>query len=140
VFNIEALLEESMRKGEWEGLMTGAARQVTLFVRRTCWTSVLALSVVLAGCAGDSATGRHVVLATTTSVGNSGLLDAVLPPLQHEHGLQVRSHLVGSGLALRMLERGDADIVVSHSPEAEALGRVMRRSFSTGSVTAAAGS
>jgi tungstate transport system substrate-binding protein len=71
-----------------------------------------------------TATGRHVVLATTTSVGNSGLLDALLPPLQHEHGLQVRSHLVGSGLALRMLERGDADIVVSHSPEAEAMQRI----------------
>jgi tungstate transport system substrate-binding protein len=100
--------------------MTGAVRQVTRFVRIACRTSVLALSVVLAGCAGDSATGRYVVLATTTSVGNSGLLDALLPPLHQDEGLQVRSHLVGSGLALRMLERGDADIVISHSPAAEA--------------------
>lgn len=80
----------------------------------------LPLVLALASCGSGQPTSRHVVLATTTSVGNSGLLDALLPAFQQQRQLQVHSHLVGSGLALRMLERGDADIVISHAPAAEA--------------------
>lgn len=60
-----------------------------------------------------------LVLATTTSVGNSGLLDALLPAFEKRHGLPFRVHLAGSGLALRMLDRGEADLVISHAPAAE---------------------
>jgi tungstate transport system substrate-binding protein len=74
--------------------------------------------LVLASCADRT---RYIVLATTTSIGNSGLLDALAPALQREHRLEVRAHLVGSGLALKMLERGDADVVISHAPAAEAV-------------------
>jgi tungstate transport system substrate-binding protein len=76
--------------------------------------------LVLASCADRQPT-RYIVLATTTSVGNSGLLDALSPAFQREHRLQVRAHLVGSGLALKMLEQGDADVVISHAPAAEAV-------------------
>lgn len=75
--------------------------------------------VVVVGCAGCGAQSRQIVLATTTSVGNSGLLDVLVPLLQHQRGLSMRAHLVGSGLALKMLERGDADVVISHAPSAE---------------------
>jgi tungstate transport system substrate-binding protein len=77
------------------------------------------LVAVVVGCAGCGAQSRQIVLATTTSVGNSGLLDVLVPLLQHQRGLAMRTHLVGSGLALKMLERGDADLVISHAPSAE---------------------
>lgn len=79
-------------------------------------TSLLVLT--LAGCVREQP--RPLTLATTTSVANSGLLDALLPAFQREHQRTVRSHLVGSGRALRMLERGHADVVISHAPAAEA--------------------
>jgi tungstate transport system substrate-binding protein len=58
-----------------------------------------------------------LVLATTTSVGNSGLLDRVLPAYRDA---TVRPVLVGSGRALEMLAAGTADVVISHAPEREA--------------------
>lgn len=61
-----------------------------------------------------------LVLATTTSVGNSGLLEAILPAFERERGLTVRAHLVGSGLALKMLADRNADVVISHAPDTEA--------------------
>jgi tungstate transport system substrate-binding protein len=60
-----------------------------------------------------------LILATTTSVGNSGLLEALLPAFERQHGPAVRAHLVGSGRALKMLEGGDVDVVISHAPAAE---------------------
>jgi tungstate transport system substrate-binding protein len=59
-------------------------------------------------------------MATTTSVGNSGLLDVLLPAFGSSHGVRVQSHLVGSGRALAMLASGGADLVISHAPDAEA--------------------
>jgi tungstate transport system substrate-binding protein len=68
---------------------------------------------------------QPLVLATTTSVGNSGLLDVLTPDLRHDLSIDLRAHLVGSGLSLRMLEDGRADVAISHAPnlEAEALAR-----------------
>jgi tungstate transport system substrate-binding protein len=57
-----------------------------------------------------------VTLATTTSVANSGLLDAVLP---HYAG-RVQPVLVGSGRAIEMLAGGLADVIISHAPQREA--------------------
>ena len=64
-----------------------------------------------------------VVLATTTSVVNSGLVDRLLPVYERQSGSRVQVLPVGSGRALRMLELGQADVVVSHAPhrESEAL-------------------
>jgi tungstate transport system substrate-binding protein len=81
--------------------------------------AVLLCALSGAACARQDL-AEPLVLATTTSVGNSGLLDALAPAFQRAHGRTFRSHLVGSGLALRMLATGDADLVISHAPEAEA--------------------
>ena len=78
----------------------------------------VACGLALSACARSPA--EPLVLATTTSVGNSGLLEALLPAFERHHGPAVRSHLVGSGLALKMLEQGDVDVVISHAPAAEA--------------------
>ena len=60
------------------------------------------------------------MLATTTSVGNAGLLDVLTPLYEREQGVRFGVHLAGSGRALEMLATGDADVVISHAPEAEA--------------------
>jgi len=60
-----------------------------------------------------------VVLATTTSTQDSGLLDELIPPFEAASGLTVKIIAVGSGQALALGERGEADILMVHSPEAE---------------------
>lgn len=83
----------------------------------------LAATVALAWLAAVSACrapAPPLVLATTTSVANSGLLDRLLAQFEQDHGIVARPHLVGSGLALRMLARGDADAAITHAPETEA--------------------
>jgi tungstate transport system substrate-binding protein len=76
------------------------------------------LVIVATGCDAPHQS-RHLVLATTTSVANSGLLDPLLAGFHEDHGIVIRSHLVGSGLALRMLETSDADAVISHAQDTE---------------------
>jgi tungstate transport system substrate-binding protein len=77
-------------------------------------------------CAGAIATqaaairqSRDVILATTTSVRDAGLLDTLLPIFERQTGYHVKVVAVGSGEALAMGRRGDADVVLSHAPDAE---------------------
>jgi tungstate transport system substrate-binding protein len=63
---------------------------------------------------------RSLILATTTSVRDSGLLDALLPRFTAQTGIEVRVVAVGSGAALRMGREGNADLLLTHAPEAEA--------------------
>jgi len=60
-----------------------------------------------------------LILATTTSVRDSGLLDALLPRFQKETGVEVRVIAVGTGAALRMGREGNADVLLTHAPAAE---------------------
>lgn len=59
-------------------------------------------------------------LATTTSVDNSGLLNALTPAFEAKNGVDVQVLAVGSGQALKLVERGDADVAITHDPAAEA--------------------
>ena len=61
-----------------------------------------------------------IVLASTTSVENSGLLAAILPEFTKATGVEVKVLALGTGQALDTARRGDADIVLVHDPEAEA--------------------
>src|SRR2546423_3629384 len=60
-----------------------------------------------------------VLLATTTSTRDAGLLDSLLPAFERQTHYAVKVIAVGSGQALAMGRRGDADVVLSHAPEAE---------------------
>ena len=60
-----------------------------------------------------------IVLASTTSVQDSGLLDRILPAFTQATGIAVRVIAQGTGQALETARRGDADIVLVHDPEAE---------------------
>src|SRR2546425_2396191 len=61
----------------------------------------------------------EVLLATTTSTRDAGLLDTLLPIFERHTGYRVKVIAVGSGQALLMGRRGDADVVLAHAPEAE---------------------
>ena len=76
------------------------------------------LTSPLPGRAADPA-HRTVILATTTSTRDSGLLDVLLPVFEKKTGYLVKTVSVGTGQALAMGKRGDADIVMTHAPEAE---------------------
>lgn len=60
-----------------------------------------------------------LILATTTSTQDSGLLDVLVPMFEEESGYSVKTVAVGSGQAIEQASRGDADIVFAHSPAAE---------------------
>lgn len=81
-------------------------------------TAALAAGVLgLAGCGGDDA--GTMILATTTSTRDSGLLDVLVPAFQRGSACRVKTLAVGSGQALKLGERGDADVLLVHSPAAE---------------------
>jgi tungstate transport system substrate-binding protein len=69
--------------------------------------------------AGADAAGGKILLATTTSVRDSGLLDTLVPVFQERTGLTLQVVAVGTGAALRMGAEGNADVLVTHAPEAE---------------------
>ena len=66
-----------------------------------------------------TALSASVILATTTSTRDSGLLDELLPIFEKESGIEVKAIAVGTGAALRMASRGQADLVLTHSPASE---------------------
>ena len=63
--------------------------------------------------------GPAIVLASTTSVEDSGLLGRILPLFTKTTGIEVRGVAQGTGQALETARRGDADLVLVHDPEAE---------------------
>ena len=74
----------------------------------------MALSVPAAGPAQ-----KNLILATTTSTQDSGLLDVLNPLFEKKTGYFVKTISVGSGQAMAMGQKGEADVLLVHSPEAE---------------------
>ena len=62
---------------------------------------------------------KTIILATTTSTQDSGLLDELLPVFEKQTGYFVKTISVGSGQAMKMGEKGEADVLLVHSPDAE---------------------
>lgn len=82
-------------------------------------TSVAAFAL-LSGINASHADQPYIVLASTTSVDNSGLLGHILPLFTKESGVSVHVVALGTGQALDTARRGDADLVLVHDPDAEA--------------------
>lgn len=83
---------------------------------RPAGTVLAAVTVLLAACgAGDD----ELLLATTTSVNDSGLLDELVPLFEEESGINVKVIAVGTGAALRMAELGNTDALFVHAPDDE---------------------
>jgi len=62
---------------------------------------------------------KDLLLVSTTSTQDSGLLDVLLPAFTAQTGYQVKLVAVGSGQALKIGEQGNADVILLHSPAAE---------------------
>jgi tungstate transport system substrate-binding protein len=62
---------------------------------------------------------KAVILATTTSTQDSGLLDVLIPIFEKQTGYFVKTIAVGSGQAMAMGQKGEADVMLVHSPAAE---------------------
>jgi tungstate transport system substrate-binding protein len=62
---------------------------------------------------------KNLILATTTSTQDSGLLDVLIPIFEKQTGYFVKTIAVGSGQAMAMGQKGEADVLLVHSPEAE---------------------
>jgi len=93
-------------------------------------TILVAFALILTGLAaaptvvrGQDATpaaqGKATLLATTTSTADTGLLDALAPLFLQETGYILKPIAVGSGAALELGQKGEADVLLVHSPAAE---------------------
>ena len=61
----------------------------------------------------------NLIMATTTSTQDSGLLDVLIPAFEAQSGFKVQTVVVGSGAALKLGQEGNADVLLVHSPTAE---------------------
>jgi tungstate transport system substrate-binding protein len=97
-------------------------------------TAILSLlAIVLAACAPTIADSTrmpvtrgalilanpNIILSTTTSTQDSGLLDVLVPLFQEQSGYIVQTIAVGSGEAMKMGEEGNADVLLVHAPSSE---------------------
>lgn len=84
------------------------------------WASLLAgLAVISSSTDAPAQDKASIILATTTSTQDSGLFDVLVPMFTKKTGIEVKVIAVGSGAALQMGAKGDADVVLSHAPAAE---------------------
>ena len=92
--------------------------------------AILILALVLTGCGGGQKPAESpkeppkpakvdIILATTTSTQDSGLLDALIPVFEKKTGYKIKTIAVGSGQAIAMGEKGEADVLLTHAPDAE---------------------
>jgi len=82
-------------------------------------TVVAGLILLLLAGVACSQPDREVILATTTSTQDSGLLDVLVPRFEEKTGYRVKVIAVGTGQALAMAKEGNADVVLVHAPQAE---------------------
>jgi tungstate transport system substrate-binding protein len=68
---------------------------------------------------GAEAGKQNVILSTTTSTQDSGLLDVLVPLFEKQSGYGVKTISVGTGQALTLGAKGDADVVLVHAPSLE---------------------
>lgn len=83
------------------------------------WPLALAAAVLFAGTLACRAVARDVILATTTSTQDTGLLDSLVPRFERSCRCQVKTLAVGTGQALALGARGEADVVLVHAPSVE---------------------
>ena len=92
---------------------------------------LLALGLLLVASAPAAAESPVVILSTTTSTQDSGLLDVLVPMFEERTGLTVKTIAVGTGQALALAARGEADVTLAHAPALEkqyvADGRLLNR-------------
>lgn len=91
-------------------------------LRRWPAIAVLATAAALLAVAGARAqapASKVVILSTTTSTQDSGLLDVLVPLFEKQTGYSVKTISVGTGQALALAARGEADVTLAHAPSLE---------------------
>jgi hypothetical protein len=91
-----------------------------MIARAVMLAGLAAVLTIPAHLSAGRPTNRTIVLATGHTLRDSGLLDVLIPVLEKTTGYVVRPIAVGTGQALAMGKRGDADVLLTHDPEAEA--------------------
>jgi len=88
--------------------------------KRVYFSLAIALAALTATGPGSAlAQDKFIVVQSTTSTQNSGLLDAILPEFSKESGIEVRVVAVGTGQAIKNAENGDGDVLLVHAKPAE---------------------
>ena len=82
-------------------------------------TAVPATAPVATESPAAAPTNPNLILATTTSTQDSGLLDVLVPMFEEQTGYTVQTVAVGTGEALKMGEEGNADVLLVHAPSSE---------------------
>lgn len=88
-------------------------------LRRSFIALALAAATVGLTLPGAGAGERFIVVQSTTSTQNSGLLDAILPGFTDKTGIEVRVVAVGTGQAIKNARNGDGDVLLVHARPAE---------------------
>ena len=89
-----------------------------LVILSALWLSALWLSALWPA-APAAAQSNTVILSTTTSTQDSGLLDVLVPMFEKRTGMTVKTISVGTGQALALAARGEADVALVHAPSVE---------------------
>jgi tungstate transport system substrate-binding protein len=89
---------------------------VSVFILLTVFTAWFPCATSSFAAAGGE---KNIILATTTSTQDTGLLDVLIPVFNKNTGYFVKTIAVGSGQAMTMGRKGEADVLLVHSPDAE---------------------
>jgi tungstate transport system substrate-binding protein len=91
--------------------------------RRAAVTAIGILTALVCAALGpamaQAPASRVVILSTTTSTQDSGLLDVLVPRFEKQTGYSVKTISVGTGQALALAARGEADVTLAHAPALE---------------------
>jgi tungstate transport system substrate-binding protein len=82
---------------------------------------VLLIGLMIVDKATAAESNKNVILSTTTSTQDSGLLDVLIPLFEKQTGYSVKTVSVGTGQALSLAAKGDADVALVHAPTLEKL-------------------
>jgi tungstate transport system substrate-binding protein len=88
-------------------------RQASIFL------PVLLIGLMVVGKTTAAESTKNLILSTTTSTQDSGLLDVLVPMFEKQTGYSVKTVSVGTGQALALAAKGDADVALVHAPSLE---------------------
>jgi len=88
-------------------------------MRRSLPILIVLVLVLAATVSAQTPASRTVIVSTTTSTQDSGLLDVLVPLFERQTGYTVKTISVGTGQALALAARGEADVTLAHAPAQE---------------------
>ena len=88
-------------------------------IRRSAVFALILLAATVGSLPAQPPASRTMILSTTTSTQDSGLLDVLVPQFERKTGYSVKTISVGTGQALALAARGEADVTLAHAPALE---------------------